>query len=147
VECEITQTVKVNVFNPGNNALTASSTMAYPRWYPSITSLPNGDKLVLGGAISPGMGEPTPELYHPASGWRTLPGISIADEGGVEWYYPRSFVGFDGAVIVIQHDGEILRLTTGRRGNHGECGTGCGPGGGLVSFSDVCPFQGVDGAR
>ncbi len=119
---------KVNVFNPGNNALTASGTMAYPRWYPSITSLPNGDKLVLGGAISPGIGEATPELYHPASGWRTLTGISLSDVVGVEWYYPRSFVGFDGAVIVIQHNGEILRLTTGGVGTMQDAGPLAAPG-------------------
>ena len=67
---------KVNVFNPGNNTLTASGTMNYPRWYPSFVSLRNGDKLILGGLIAAGVVAATPEVFHPGSGWRTLPGIT-----------------------------------------------------------------------
>ena len=110
---------QVNVFNPGNNTLTASGTMNFPRWYPSITTLRNGDKLVLGGRPSPSdvgnLGEPTPEVFNPGSGWRTLPGIAITDgtPGALEWYYPRGFVGIDGAVNLLENSGAIFRLTTG----------------------------------
>ncbi|HEY8032808.1 MAG TPA: galactose oxidase early set domain-containing protein [Methylocella sp.] len=113
---------KVNVFNPRNNTLTASGTMTYPRWYPTITSLPNGDKLVLGGSVSPGVGETVPELYHPSTGWRTLPKISIGDGTDVEWWYPQSFVGFDGATYLLEHRGVISRLTTDGLGTQEDTG-------------------------
>ena len=103
----------VEIFNPRQNILRAAGQMTYPRWYPSITTLPNGDKLVLGGTVNnnatPEVGVPTPEVYSATHGWRTLPGISIAP---TEWYYPRGFVGFDGAVYVLQENGKIFRLTT-----------------------------------
>ena len=82
---------KVNVFNPGNNTLTASGTMNYPRWYPSITTLRNGDKLVLVGRPSPSevgnLGKPSAEVFDPGSGWKALPGIAITDgiPGALEW--------------------------------------------------------------
>ena len=120
---------QVNVFNPGNNTLTASGTMHFPRWYPSITTLRNGDKLVLGGRPSPSdvgnLGEPTPEVFNPGSGWRTLPGIAITDgtPGALEWYYPRGFVGIDGAVNLLENSGAIFRLTTGGSGTMQDTGS------------------------
>jgi hypothetical protein len=58
----------VTLFNPKTNTLAASGKMNYARWYPSTITLRNGDKLVLGGTVSPGVAEPTPEVYmrHPA---------------------------------------------------------------------------------
>ncbi len=120
---------KVNVFNPGNNTLTASGTMNYPRWYPSITTLRNGNKLVLGGRPSPSdvgnLGEPTPEVFNPGSGWRALPGIAITDgiPGALEWFYPRGFVGIDGAVILLENGGKIFRITTGGAGTMQDTGS------------------------
>jgi hypothetical protein len=64
---------KVNIFSPTQNTLTASGQMTYPRWYDSITTLPNTNKLVLGGTVSPNVGEPTPEVFSATNGWSTLP--------------------------------------------------------------------------
>ncbi len=104
---------KVNIFNPAQNTLTPSQSMNYARWYASITTLPNGEKLLLGGDNNKNDpitgGERTPEVRNPTLGWRKLPGISIDPN---QWYYPRGFVGADGAVYVVQEDGTILRLTT-----------------------------------
>ncbi|MGH6838078.1 MAG: galactose oxidase-like domain-containing protein [Methylocella sp.] len=105
---------KVNIFNPKQNTLTADGQMSYPRWYDSITTLPNGDKLVLGGNQSgPTLGNAggvqTPEVFSAINGWRKLTGISI---DSTEWYYPRGFVGFGGAVYVLQQNGKIMRLAT-----------------------------------
>ena len=140
---------KVNVFNPRKNKLTASGTMNYPRWYHSMISLRYGDKLALGGTLSqPDMAAMTPEFYHPASGvWKKLPGISI---GGTtpEWWYPRAFVGFDGAVTLLEHNGKIDRLTSfGGAGTMQDTGSRTAPG--AVSYPSVmlAAFQGVDGAR
>ena len=99
----------VEIFNPKQNVLTAAGQMAYPRWYPSITTLPDGEKLVLGGLLTDSTGVPTPEVFSGYYGWRQLTGISIDP---YEWYYPRAFVGPDGAVYVLQQNGIIFRLTT-----------------------------------
>jgi hypothetical protein len=113
---------KVNVFNPGNNTLTASGAMNYQRWYHSIITLRNGDKLILGGkigAISLGMGVATPELFRPASSlWTTLPGISISD-----WFYPKAFVGPDGGVTHLHSNGQIFKFTTGGTGTMTDTGS------------------------
>ena len=129
----------VEVFSPKTNTLTALGTMNFPRWYHSITSLRNGDKLHLGGTLSPGMAAQTPEVFHPGSGWRTLPGISISDQP--EWYYPRAFVGFDGAVILLEHKGKIYRLTTGGAGTMQDTGSLLAPA--AVSYPSVmfAPFK------
>jgi hypothetical protein len=112
---------KVNIFNPMQNTLTASGQMSYPRWYDSITTLPNGDKLVLGGNQSgPTLGitggVQTPEVYSAVNGWRQLSGISIDP---TEWYYPRGFVGFGGSVYVLQQNGIINQLATDPGGGAG----------------------------
>lgn len=84
----------VEVFSPKTNTLTALGTMNFPRWYASHTTLRNGNKLVLGGLFSwngltPLPMEPTPEIFHPATGtWRKLPGISTTDPDG-DWCYPK----------------------------------------------------------
>ncbi|MGH6835424.1 MAG: galactose oxidase-like domain-containing protein [Methylocella sp.] len=117
----------VTIFNPKNNTLAASGKMNYARWYASMITLRNGDKLVLGGQLSPGVAEPTPEVYNAASGWRTLPGISM-NSGNFEWVYPRGFVGFDGAVYLLQHDGGIFRLTTDGAGTMTDTGARLAPG-------------------
>ncbi|MGC2222390.1 MAG: galactose oxidase-like domain-containing protein [Methylocella sp.] len=133
---------KVNVFNPGNNTLTASGTMNFPRWYHSITSLRNGDKLLLGGTLSPGMAAMTPEFYHPASGiWTTLPGISISDATFPSWYYPRGFLAPDGGVTLLQHNGRIFKITTTGAGTIQDTGSLTAPG--AVSYPSVmfAPFK------
>ena len=113
---------QVEIFNPTQNTLTAAGKMTYARWYPSITTLPNGDKLVLGGQLtpSPSAGEPTPEAYSATYGWRTLTGISIDP---TDWYYPRGFVGPDGAVYLLQQSGVINRLTTDYAGTLTDTGS------------------------
>ena len=102
---------KVELFDPKHNTLTSAGQMAYPRWYPSITTLPNGDKLVLGGrlTLTQDLGPPTPELYSTTNGWRSLTGISIDPN---DWYYPRGFTGPDGAVYLMASNGKISQLTT-----------------------------------
>jgi len=112
------QNSNVDVFSPANNTLTASGTINNPRYYPSITSLRNGDKLVLGGWKAEGVVTSDPEVYHPGSGWRTLTGITITD-----WYYPRGFLGPDGGVTLLQSNGQIFKITTGGSGTMTD--TGC----------------------
>ncbi len=118
----------VNIFNPSKNSLTAYTAMKFKRWYPSMSTLRNGDKLVLGGQLTPDpdVGEPTPEVFNPKTGWRTLSGISISDLD--EWFYPRGILGPDGAVTLLQHNGRILRLTTSGAGTMQDTGVSMAPG-------------------
>ena len=112
---------KVEVFNPMNNTLTASGQMNYARWYPSIITLCNGDKLLLGGTVSHNAPALTPEVFSATTGWRTLPGIS---EGtGTEWYYPRGFFGPGGKVILLRYNGTIARLNTAGDGTIQDTGS------------------------
>jgi Domain of unknown function (DUF1929) len=122
-------TANVEVFSPQNNTLTASGTMNYPRYYPSHTILRNGDKLVLGGISQSGAVVPTPEIFNPPSGsWTPLPGISTTDPDS-DWFYPRGFVGFDGAVYILHpFSAQIFRLTTDGAGTIQYTGVVMAPG-------------------
>jgi hypothetical protein len=135
---------KVNIFTPANNTLTASGQMNYPRWYPSIITLRNGDKLVLGGRPDPSdignIGVPTPELRSATSGWRTLPGISLISTT-LEWFYPRGFVGFDGSVNLLAHSGAIFRLTTAGAGTMQDTGSRMAPGAPFYPSAMFSPSQ------
>lgn len=95
----------VNLFNPLTNDLTLMpETMAYPRWYPTVTTLPSGEQLVQGGRLSQDKpsdetGVTTPEIYNPVTGWRTLDGATSQELWGYGWYYPRAFVTPSGKVL------------------------------------------------
>ncbi|KQY24713.1 hypothetical protein ASD16_04190 [Cellulomonas sp. Root485] len=91
-----------------NNGLQNEAPMNFPRWYPTGTTMPNGDIVVQGGSLRGGPGGPgvlTPEIYTPdeGSGWKTLDGARSpvaygdggADHAGADenrWWYPRAFV-------------------------------------------------------
>jgi Ca2+-binding RTX toxin-like protein len=78
--------------------------LAYPRWYPTAVTLPNGSILVLGGrgnGSHGGMGDsPYPELYTPGVGWKTMVGAAN-DVLQKNWYYPRAWVKSDGEVVLF----------------------------------------------
>ncbi len=91
-----------------NSGIRDEAPMHYPRWYPTGTTMPNGDIVVQGGSLRGGPGGPgvkTPEVYTPdeGTGWRLLEGAtsSVAyGDGGSDhegqdenrWWYPRAFV-------------------------------------------------------
>lgn len=90
-----------------NGGLQDEAPMNYPRWYPTATTMPNGDIVVQGGSLRGGPGGPgalTPEVYTPdsGSGWDLLEGATSAlayGNGGNgngpdenRWWYPRAFV-------------------------------------------------------
>lgn len=133
------------IFNPKNNTLAASGKTHYPRWYPTVITLRNGDKFVLGGSITPGVfgGERVPELFNATTGWRTLPGITLDNSNiyNPEYYYPRGFVGYDGAVYVLQHDGRIFRLDTNGAGTSSDTGARLAPGRNFYPAVMYAPFK------
>jgi hypothetical protein len=113
----------VELFNQGNNRLTAARQMSFPRWYATIVPLQNGDKLELGGRWqydgANGVIVPTPEVYVTGTAsWRSLSNITLADKfdpagsNFAEWYYPRGYIGSDGAVYLLNNNSQIFGITT-----------------------------------
>jgi hypothetical protein len=82
-----------NVFDPVSGVWQAEPAMAAGRWYPTNTTLPNGEVLTLGGTDEAGALVPIPEVWD-GTGWRQLTGASLELP-----YYPRMFVAPDGRVF------------------------------------------------
>jgi hypothetical protein len=89
------------------------------RWYPSATTLGNGDVLVLSGDVVPQNGQGgntnrTAQIYeHATNSWRTLTGaLRPTDDRLPE--YPRVFQGPDGRAISLSdnsNDTEFLDMS------------------------------------
>lgn len=95
----------VNLFDPDSATVTRmANSMAHARWYPTVTTLPNGEILVHGGRDDKPGSEPAlvPEVYSPANGWRRLTSAaSTGLYGSGRWYYPRSWVAPNGKVFIV----------------------------------------------
>ncbi len=97
-------TEQSNVFDPATNTLRPNGAMSYPRWYPTIVRMPNGDAVILGGRQEPEIDAPTPEVFNPATGWRLLSGATDENAYGFpdgNWYYPRAFVTQQRKIFVL----------------------------------------------
>jgi hypothetical protein len=83
------------LFDPFNLSWTRQPDMAQGRWYPTNTTLPNGEVLVTAGATESGTHAPIPEVWSPATGWRRLTGASRTLP-----YYPWMFVAPNGKLFM-----------------------------------------------
>jgi Domain of unknown function (DUF1929) len=85
-----------NLFDPFSQTWATGPAMAYDRWYPTVTALPDGRMLVTAGEIDCGGCEAViPEVYSPATNsWTSLSGASLSLP-----YYPHMFVLPDGRVL------------------------------------------------
>jgi hypothetical protein len=104
---------QTTLFTPQTNSISAAAAMQYPRWYPSIIATPNGDMAVLGGRTAPLVPATIPEVYNPATGWRTLTGANFASILGAQaqgWFYPKGFVAPNGAIDIILNSGAIYSI-------------------------------------
>jgi hypothetical protein len=79
--------------------------MAYPRWYPTTTTLADGRVLVTAGEINcDGCVAAIPEIYTPQTNvWTQLPGASLDLP-----YYPHVFVLPDGRVLAAATAEDII---------------------------------------
>ena len=95
----LTGTRDVNIFDPATNTWAAAAKMAYARWYPTVTALPDGRMLALGGAdASTTSYVPYPEVYSPTTNtWTTLTGASLASNPIPS--YAHTFVLSDGRLV------------------------------------------------
>jgi galactose oxidase len=84
-----------NIFDSRTNTWTRLPPMREGRWYPTVTTLPNGDMLVTGGSVRyPAVMVEIPEVWETAAErWRTL-------DGARKWlhYYPWTHVVPDGRI-------------------------------------------------
>lgn len=110
------------LYSTADNSMFAGPTMLYARWYPTVVPQTNGEQLVLGGreeGPSDLVPATTPEVFNPATGWRTLTGAfsdAAFGAGNNNWYYPRAWLTPRGNVFVLGNDGRMWSVTTGGSG-------------------------------
>jgi hypothetical protein len=83
------------VFNPSTKTWTATSAMAQGRYYPTTTTLPNGEILAVSGHDTNKTVVTIPEIWN-GSGWRRLTAAPLAIPNP---YYPPMFVAPNGKVF------------------------------------------------
>src|ERR1700719_4996321 len=89
--------ISAYIYSPYTNSWTQLPDMNNARWYPTNTTLSNGDMLVAAGEIDPTQGmDPEPQVWQTATAsWRNL---STADL--VLPYYPYMYVAPNGKVFM-----------------------------------------------
>ena len=83
----------VNIFDGAAEVWTPVQPMAKARWYPTSTTLADGEILTLGGSDEHGLDVEIPEVWT-GGGWR-----SLDRAGRILPYYPRTFVAPNGLVF------------------------------------------------
>ncbi len=105
--------VDTNIFDWSDSSWTPVADMAYPRWYPTTTTLSDGNVITFGGEITPGVFADIPEVYDPdANTWTEIPSAAKPFGG----FYPQTYLTPDGRVFLINAtDGisSFLDLNTG----------------------------------
>ena len=92
-------------FDPVTRLWAAVATMAYARWYPTTTALPDGRELTLSGSINcETCRADVPEIYDSTTNtWTQLTNASLTMP-----LYPNTFVLPDGRVIVTGSQDQAL---------------------------------------
>ena len=103
------------IFDPAAGTFSSSAPMAQGRWYPTLTTLPNGEVLTVAGADEQGVMVPVPEIWG-TGGWRQLTSASLTLP-----YYPAMFVAPNGKVFMAGPDqtSRYLDPSGTRRVDHG----------------------------
>lgn len=84
------------IYNSSNNTWTRTPDMNAGRWYPTNTTLSNGDVLVVSGTIGPGTYNDVPQVYQAGSNsWRTLSSATYHLQ-----LYPFMFLAPNGKVLM-----------------------------------------------
>jgi hypothetical protein len=93
------------IYNPAANTWTQLANMNNNRWYPSGTTLPNGDVLVTSGSYNTSYANNTlPQVFQFSNNqWRSLTSATLAMT-----LYPRTFVAPDGRVFVATQTSRYL---------------------------------------
>ena len=89
---------KASIYNATTNSWSAVPDMNAGRWYPTVTTLPDGNALVVSGDVDLNVGtNKMPQVYQTATNsWRNLTNAQLALD-----YYPFMFVAPNGKVINV----------------------------------------------
>jgi hypothetical protein len=131
------------IFNPATNTWTDVQQMQYPRWYPTLTKLPDGRMLVVSGAtncpecLNPNVAHPNiatvPEIFNPQTNtWTSLPSASLNLP-----LYPHMYVLPDGRVFAAASHADaiqsyVLNLSTN---TWSPVGSGAFDGGSSIEYA------------
>ena len=110
----------INIFDADSYAITKSpAQMLKGRWYPTFTTLPNGELLLHGGREVKEVAVTMPEVYNHVTGWRDLPGADSAEayNGSATYYYPWSFVTPSGKVFFTANQTAMWLMDTADEGS------------------------------
>ncbi|MGE0799236.1 MAG: galactose oxidase-like domain-containing protein [Lautropia sp.] len=99
-----------NVFNPLTNTLARGPEMNRARWYSSSTGLPDGRTYTQGGSSGTDFAE-----VRNLDGSQTL--LSAASTSGLDYWYPRNFVGPDGRIFGIDIAGRMYYMDAAGTGH------------------------------
>jgi hypothetical protein len=101
------------MFDYKTNGWTRVTDMRNGRWYPTNTTLPNGQILTISGGDTAGLPNLIPEVYQPGTNtWRALTKASRNVP-----YYPMMFVAPDGRVYYAGPDQGTAFLNTTNQGS------------------------------
>jgi galactose oxidase len=106
-----------NLFDPVTMTWSSRPSMAYGRWYPTTTTLANGQALTLAGTNQNGAQVEIPEVWT-GSGWRAL-----TSAGRPLPYYPRAFLAPNGKVFVAGETKTTVYLSTAGSGQWSSVGS------------------------
>ena len=98
-----------SIYDPVAGAWADAPTMNAGRWYPTVTTLANGDALVVSGDVDTTVGVNTlPQVYQAATNsWRNLTGAQLGQA-----LYPRMFLAPNGKVIDVAPNQQTRYLDT-----------------------------------
>src|SRR5262249_1896818 len=109
-ECVVTTflgSASSNIFDPATGQWTFGPDMAYRRWYPTITTLPDGRAIIIGGGdkdFTAASYSKIPEVYGPQTNtWTTLTNASQTIPN-----YAFIYVLPDGRVIAAGSDEALM---------------------------------------
>jgi galactose oxidase len=105
-----------NIFDPVAMTWSTRAPMAKGRWYPTTTTLPNGEAVTLAGRDQSGLVVTIPEVWT-GSSWRSL---STAAKSLP--YYPRTFVAPNGKVFYAGEKQATFYLSTAGTGSWSSVG-------------------------
>jgi len=87
--------IYTSIYDPAQNAWTQMSNMNDARWYPTNTTLPNNDVLVVSGYTTTGTYNTLPQVWHPTTNtWTNLTSAQL-----LQPLYPMMFLAPNGKVF------------------------------------------------
>jgi hypothetical protein len=100
----------ITIFSPSGNAFSSDAPMARGRWYPTTTTMGNGDVVITAGRDEAGVVVTTPELWSNGT-IRQLTGAQQSLP-----YYPRAFLAPNGTLYVAGATAQTRFLNTSGSG-------------------------------